>query len=607
MKVWSHKMKTVLVAVNATYNHTNLAIKYLKRFYLKSGYSQDDMEIICREFTINDDFKENAALLLKENANVFGFSCYIWNVRIILEMVEILKKINPGCLIVLGGPEISFEDDAFFDAHPQVDYIIRGQGELAFAKLLNHIANNNNEMTQDLNFYDSKKSKYLGRIIDEEPVPLDKIAFPYDERDFAVKQKQYYYETTRGCPYCCSYCLSSAADHIICLPADRVKREMNIFIDMKVKQVKLVDRTFNFNDQRAMEIWKFLIERYRQTPYKTNFHFEITADLLSEESIDLLRTAPKEIFQFEIGIQSTDPTVLENVRRKSNLCDVFTNIKKIQEADNISIHLDLIAGLPGENWATFTKSFNDVYNLRPSMLQLGFLKVLKGSAIRKESRDLKIIFSDNPPYEVLSTESMSFFELLRLKKIEDMVDRYYNSEQFKYSLEFLCKYTDDVFGMFGLLEQLWEEKGLFRRKVARQEMIQIFLNFGTKMIEQANNEKIPQNVIQQKSGKYGLTDKQIDMFRDLLKFDYYRFDKKTIIECLGINHSNHHPDLSREKERKEWYLSNGKPAAVKPRLERFSFDAAKLTGTKQFIAAQSFVLYEMNGDKPKIIDILTVS
>lgn len=561
-------MKTILIAVNATFNHTNLAIKYLRQYYLKSAHSRDDMEIICKEFTINDDPRGNTAILLQENADVYGFSCYIWNISIILEMTGILKKLKPGCLIVLGGPEVSFEKQGFFDIHPEVDYIIRGQGELAFTELMN-------------NFPDGKR-----KIIDGEFVPLSEIPFPYENDDFAIKQKQYYYETSRGCPFCCSYCLSSATGQIDFLPVERVKKEMGLFIDMKLKQVKLVDRTFNFDNRRSMEIWKFLIDRHRLIPYKTNFHFEITADLLSEEAIDLLRTAPKGIFQFEIGIQSTDTEVLENVHRKSRIGDVFANIRKIKELDNISIHLDLIAGLPGESWSTFSKSFNDVFSLRPSMLQMGFLKVLKGSTIREDAGKFSIEFSDQPPYEVLSTETMSFFELLRLKNIEKLVDKYYNSSQFKYSLEFLTHHTSDVFGMFSDLEKFWEEKGMFKRKVARQETIQIFLEFGIKMI-----------------GK----DNQKELFRDSLKFDYYRFDKKTAVESLGINHSNHHPDLPRDRERKSWFLDDGRPSAVKPRLEHYSFDAAKLIETDDFVEADSFILYEMNGDRPEIIDILVFS
>ncbi|MHB1483185.1 MAG: B12-binding domain-containing radical SAM protein [Saccharofermentanales bacterium] len=596
-------MKTILVAVNATYNHTNLAIRYLKHYYMKSGYANENMEIICKEFTINDDLKENTAFLLRENADVYGFSCYIWNIGIILEMTGILKKINPGCHVVLGGPEISYEEYGFFDMHPEIDFIVRDHGELAFTKLLNHLISLKNGSNDpniygsgDLKNYGSADSKFYGRMIEGEPVPLNGIGFPYENADFTIKQKQYYYETSRGCPYNCSYCLSSASKFADCLPVEKVKKDMSLFIDMKLKQVKLVDRTFNFDDGRAIEIWRFLIEKYMQAPFKTNFHFEITADLLSEEAIALLRTAPKGVFQFEIGIQSTNPIVLENVHRKVKTADIFANIRKLKEMDNISIHLDLIAGLPGDDWKTFAKSFNDVFSLKPSMLQLGFLKVLKGSPIRKEAPMHGILYEERPPYEVISTAAMSFFEILKLKNIENLVDRFYNSGQFKYSMDFLSGYADDAFAMFESLEDFWKSSGMPGRKIARQEMIQIFLTFGTKMIGHAGSPK----------HEYGSIDSQKAMFRDALKFDYYRFDKKTDLEILNINRSNHHPDLPRDKEKKSWFTDGGRPAAIKPRLEHYTFDVAKLIETKRFVAVSSFVLYEMNGDKPKIIDILNV-
>lgn len=624
-------LKVVLVGVNASFNHTNLAIRCLKQYCVEKNNQKEKVEIICKEFTINDSIRENIASLLDENANVYAFSCYIWNTTIILEMTEILKKLKPDCVIILGGPEVSYENDEFLQLHVEVDYIIRGPGEKAFSDLISklsiiasqsmhpsesaifedqpdsslstqpsdsHISDRLTDSLQSTN--SSHSSLYKNqlnhtnpeRIIDGKAIPLGETSFVYTPLDFVVKQKQYYYETTRGCPFNCSYCLSSITKEVDSLSIERVKNEMEFFIHQKIKQVKLVDRTFNYDNKRSIEIWKFLIEKYNKKPFHTNFHFEIAADLLSQEALSILQEAPDGLFQFEIGVQTTNLVVLEKIKRKSSLNKIYENVIKLKQKANIPLHLDLIAGLPGEDWQSFKQSFCDVFALRPDMLQLGFLKVLKGSPIREEAIKFGLVYPDRPPYEILSTESMSFYELIKLKNIANLVERYYNSKLFKYSLEYLLTFFSNSFEVFEKFENQWDEKGLFKRNSSRQEIIRELYLFGKTVIVNHGNEL---DTIENSK-------QQFDLFCDLLKFDYYCFDKKGNIDELDMNFGNHHPALPRNLEKESWYKENGQPVCIKPRLERYVFDVDKLVESNQFLHCISYVLYEMNGDRPVIFD-----
>jgi len=585
-------MKVVLVGVNASFNHTNLAIRQLKYYCRQNTDIRENVDFICREYTINDSVRENMDCLLQENAGIYGFSCYIWNITVILEMTEILKKLRPECVIVLGGPEVSFEQEEFFSFHPEIDYIIRGSGEKALSDLLLSFLVN-----QHLDLISNVPLSLQTRLIDGESVPLNEIPFAYEPEDFMLKQKQYYYETTRGCPFACSYCLSSTIKEIDVLSMERVKSELTFFIQQKIKQVKLVDRTFNFNDRRAMEIWRFLMEKYNQKPFQTNFHFELAGDLLTQESIALLGKAPKGLFQFEIGVQTTNRIVLGNIHRKSSLSKMYENVKKLKELENIPLHLDLIAGLPGEDWSSFAKSFHDVLSLRPDMLQLGFLKVLKGSPIREDAARLGLVYLDRPPYEIIATASMSFHELNRLKNIEDLLERYYNSFLFRYSLEFILGIFPDSFDLFTKMEKEWGKKGLFKRNLSRQEIIREFYFFGRMVLD-------GRMVFDEPSRQEPKED--FNLFCDLLKFDYYRFDKKGNIEELEINFSHHHPSLPRNLEKDSWYRPNGQPVCLKPRLERYRFDVSQLIGSGRVVPILSYVLYEMSGDRPTIIDVLVI-
>lgn len=571
-------VKVVLVGVNASFNHTNLAIRHLRQFCMQQPLLKDKTKILCSEYTINDPIRETIASLLKENAIFYGFSCYIWNISIVFEIAEMLKKLKPDCRIILGGPEISFEEKEFLLLHPEISYLVRGPGEKALSDILQQFVS-----------LQGKPDNDTPTILDGEAVPLDKIPFAYCESDFGMKYKRYYYETTRGCPFHCSYCLSSGETGMDSLSIKRVKSELVFFIRQNISQVKLVDRTFNFNEQRAIEIWEFLIEQYQKNPFQTNFHFEIAGDLFSEKSLDVLQKAPKGLFQFEIGVQTTNKMVLENISRKTSLDRLFAAVQTIQGYGTIDIHLDLIAGLPGEDWNSFAASFNQVFSLRPKMLQLGFLKVLKGSPIRKEANALGLIYSSRPPYEISATRSLSFYELNRLKKIEDLLEIFYNSGQFQYLLNHILDMFPDAFAFFEHLEEVWQQKDLFKRKCSRSDIVRSMYFFTADLISGMDN--------QEKRDK-------LETFRDLLKFDYYRFDKKGGIEELSMNHSLHHPSLPRNLEKESWFRQNGQPVCIRPRLEFYCFDVTRLIQNGQVIHQPSYVLYEMNGDKPVLIDVL---
>lgn len=582
-------MKIVLVALNATYGHTNLAVRYLRDVCLENDEIAGKTLITCCEYTINDSIRNILFDLYEQKADIYAFSCYIWNITLIIELSDLLSKILPDCTIVFGGPEVTYETESFFLSNPQVDFIVSGPGEVAFMELVENLSSYSYGGTD--------------RILRSPAIALKDIPFPYSNEDFKDLSKQYYYETSRGCPFSCSYCLSSEPGRVEALTAERVKRDFEFFINKRIKQVKLVDRTFNYDDKRAIEIWKFLISRYNENPFTTNFHFEIAGDLLSNEAIEVLECAPAGIIRFEIGVQTTDENVLDAISRKSDIGKLLRNISRISKKGNIEIHLDLIAGLPGEDMTKFENSFNMVMSLRPDMLQLGFLKMLKGSKIRSDSAKYDIKFSDTPPYEVISTDTMSFLELMKLKNIEILLERYYNSGHYKYSIELLFSiFTNEYFKLFENFETHQKQNGMLDRKTSRHEQIHAFYLFGCETIEKhhtimsdTTNYQIPTEIKQ-----------NLNIFRDLLKFDYYRFDRKGSFDKLVFNMGAHHPDLPRELEKPEWFGEKGNGLCKKPRIEKYCFDVMKMINSGELVQCETFVLYEMSKNKPEIIDYLIV-
>ena len=447
-------MKILLTTLNSKYVHSNLALKYL---YTVVAGEYSDVEI--REFTINQDLSYIYTELVRANCDMVCFSCYIWNIEKIKQLASDLKKALPSIKICLGGPEVSADGPTFAVENPWADYILCGEGEYPFYRLCQVLEESRKyecdpppeELLQTVpgliyRGFDGKV--YVNEQM--EPMDFNHIPFPYSILDCKDDQVVYY-ESVRGCPFRCSYCLSSIDKRMRPLHLDRVKAELGYFLHKKVMQVKFIDRTFNYDKERAMEIWRYLIENDNGV---TNFHFEICGDLLDKAALDLLRGARKGLFQFEIGIQSCNPETLLAVNRKENVYPILYNVEQLMKLGNIHIHVDLIAGLPYETYELFGRSFNKVYGLRADMLQLGFLKVLGGTPIWEQQDQFGIVYRDRAPYEVIRTDDISAEELSRLHMIEHVLDIYYNRGGFTRTVDYLIAETG--LGAFGFYEKLAE-------------------------------------------------------------------------------------------------------------------------------------------------------
>lgn len=445
-------MKIVLATLNAKYIHTSLALRSI------AGVCTRYAPQIC-EFTVNDNIDGIIASLHKEKADVIAFSCYIWNIEKILYISQSLKEVNPTLKIVLGGHEVSHDSRDILEENPYIDFVISGEGEKSFPLLLDALSGN-----ISLSEVPSLTYRERGEIL-MTPLAIggdiNEYPFAYDDSIRDYKGKIIYYESSRGCPFNCSYCLSGDNRKVSFLDVDRVKKELLFFIENDVPLVKFVDRTFNADRKRALEIWKFIIENSK----KTCFHFELAGSLIDDEAVALLETAPKGIIQFEIGVQSTNSETINATGRNIEFEKIKENVKKLLENDNIHIHLDLIAGLPFEDYETFKKSFDDVVSIRPHVLQLGFLKLLKGSRIRGEAEKYGYKFKQKAPYEVMENNFISFDELIKLKAIEDLFERYYNSGEFKRTMDFLFSKTDFPFEIFEKVYDYFEKKNLFERSL----------------------------------------------------------------------------------------------------------------------------------------------
>lgn len=440
--------KVILAALNAKYIHSNLALRYLSRF--QNNNQKHHVETM--EFTINQRLDFIAEELFRKQPNVVLFSCYIWNVEMLRQLCPILKKIMPDCVIGFGGPEVSYESETFLRENPAVDFVMRGEGELVFTKYLEHLDAGNPATLGEIESLTYRQGNEIFSTPQMHPMDLALLPFPYED-DFSDVQNQIiYYESSRGCPYHCGYCLSSVENGVRFVPLDKVLPDLQKFLDKNVPQVKFIDRTFNCKKSHAMAIWKYLHEHDNGV---TNFHFEITADLIDQETIDFLKTVRKGLFQFEIGVQSTNPQTIRAINRNVDFAALSEIVQQIKDGGNIHQHLDLIAGLPYEDYDSFGRSFNDVYALHPEQLQLGFLKVLKGSMLHQKQKEFEIVYHDTAPYEVLTTHELPYADTLRLKYVEEMVETYYNSGRFLNTLAYLVPLYESPFAFFEVLSQFW--------------------------------------------------------------------------------------------------------------------------------------------------------
>lgn len=547
-------MKVILSTLNSKFIHSCLSIRYL------SKYIEDLTNVEIREYTINQNLDFIASDLYKTNADVIGFATYIWNIEETLEICEVLKMVNPKIKIILGGPEVSYDGESILKKYPFVDYIIYGEGEETFRELIKSM----------LNYVDGKKGikglieRENNNIIINPPRPLiedlDIIPSPYIEISKEYKNKIVYYESSRGCPFNCKFCLSSTIKGLRLFPIQRVKADLEVLIDSKVKQVKFVDRTFNANKEYAMEIMNFIISK---DPKDINFHFEVTAHLLDDEMIEFLSTIKEGLFQFEIGVQSTNIDTIKAIGRTTDFEKLRLVTKKIKSYRNIHQHLDLIAGLPYEGYNTFKKSFNDVYEIGPEKIQLGFLKLLKGSELRIDKDKYNYKFLDKPPYEVLENDFIKYTEMIKLKSIEDLVEKYYNDGYFQNTLEFIIRSQyENPFDFYEDFANYWEIKDYNKVSNSRNRLYEILFLF-------------------YKSKAY----KDVNLIKELIRFDFIKNNRNARVPHFisridsSISQSNIHDILKNESILSN-YLPDYKDIPTKKTIknvaiEGFSVDVLK--------------------------------
>lgn len=507
-----------LIACNARFAHSNLALRLLVTYARQHGFRAADF--CLQEYTINDRPLPLLQRLFGLQANVYAFSCYIWNIQLISQLSAWLRKIRPDCRIIWGGPQASQEASQVLAANAAVDWIIAGEGEVGFLCLLRQlfpeseleqsISDRLGQSTDDRedgpaggprgesagdyqdgpaggssglstgNFTGQAaesipglvwRDPRTGQVRQNQPAALLGGAgwtFPWQAAELErFRDRLVYYETSRGCPYRCTYCLSALDKTVRYRPLELIFQELHQLIAADLRQVKLVDRTFNCQPARALAIWQFLLAIWQRQPFQTNFHFEIMADTLDDAAVAWLCTVPPGLFQLEIGVQSIQPHVLQAIRRPCNISRLARVVRQLRHGSAVHLHLDLIAGLPGETLAEFAHSFNTVYGWQPQQLQLGFLKVLPGSPMAADARRLAFVWQDEPPYEILASDVMTYPELVILKEIETMVDLFYNSGQFGCSLPWLIRFWPTPFDFYQQLATLWRHTGYFDRPAAR--------------------------------------------------------------------------------------------------------------------------------------------
>lgn len=454
-------MNTLLIAINSKYIHTNLAVRSLYA-YAKQG-------TIC-EYTINESTSSVTADIYVRRPDAVLFSCYIWNIGMVLDVASNLRQILPDTKIILGGPEVTYNSEDVLLKNTFIDMIICGEGEKIYKQLCE-----SEFSPEDINGVTYRK---CGQIVKNPPMELihdiSEIPFMYTNEDMQKNGKKLiYYESSRGCPFRCSYCLSSTVHGVRFRSLDMVKDELMFFVRHKVPIIKFVDRTFNADKKRTYELVRFLIDNADET----TFHFEIAADIIDEKLLELFKTAPKGLFQFEIGVQSTNPDTISAIDRKTDFDKISAVVKRVNEFGNIHMHLDLIAGLPYEDIESFKRSFNDVFALRPQMLQLGFLKLLHGTKIRSQYEQFSYKALSKPPYEVLANQFISYDDILMLKGVEDIVEKYYNSGVFKKSIDYLLPLYENPFEMFYDISMYFKEMGYDKISHSQTALYDILIEF----------------------------------------------------------------------------------------------------------------------------------
>lgn len=530
-------MKFLLTAINAKYIHSNPAV-YSLYAYSKDRFS-DSIEIA--EFTINQRTEDILAQIYERKPDAIGFSCYIWNWNTVCALLNDLPKILPDTDIWLGGPQVSYDAPRILEQFPDIKGIMIGEGEVTFLELLERYERHDTEDLSGVAGLYLKSGYTAARNITD----LNSLPFIYSDTE-AFADRIIYYESSRGCPYRCSYCLSSVDKTLRLRDIELVKKDLDFFLQNNVKQVKFVDRTFNCVHEHAIAIWQYLYEHDNGI---TNFHFEISADIINEEELALLGKLRPGQVQLEIGVQSVNEKTLAAINRKMDLEHLENVVSSIRKRRNIHQHLDLIAGLPHEDYQSFGNSFDRVYAMKPDQLQLGFLKVLSGTPISLQTEEYGIYHTDRPPYEVLHTKWLSYEDVIRLKRIEEMVEKFYNSAQFSHALPLLETAFPSPFAMYEALAGFYEEKGYHFNNPSRAAYYEILLEF---------------------AGKYD--SQNIGAYTELLTYDLYLREnmKSRPGFCRPLT------DGSYKQFRHEFYREEEKSRRLLPDLK--DYDARQLLG-----------------------------
>lgn len=512
-------MKILLTTLNSKFIHSNLAIKYM------NAMIKDRINTNIEEFTINEDIEEILSKIAGGGYDLVAFSCYIWNIEKTLKIAENLKLVNPEVAILFGGPEVTYDADRLMDKYDFIDYVIAGEGEQAFSSLVDIFlkidmddSDRQSSFEAITNLYFKNSTNYLLDVRRRNLVVTDLSIIPpvyldIDKKD--IENKIVYYETSRGCTFNCAYCLSSTTKGVRYFDMGKIKKELRHLVELGAKQIKFVDRTFNSDESKAIELIKYLTGI---DDGNINFHFEITAYLLQNPVLEIIKNARKGLFQFEIGVQSTNETTLRAVNRASKFKELSKNVLEIKSYGNIHQHLDLIAGLPYEGVNSFEKSFNDVFALKPDALQLGFLKILKGSPIESTVEEHGYKYRSYPPYEILSNKYLSYKDIDGLKSVENVVDRFYNTGRFKYSVEYIydCAYENRGYELFGDLSRVISENKI--NIIKKEEEFRAMTILGQKF-----------------QGEYNFN---LEFYIELLRLDYINMGRNPYIPMFLISNKS---------------------------------------------------------------------
>lgn len=565
-------MQVVLSAINSKYIHTGLGLRYVGEYAKAQGH-----EVTLIEETINTPILAVLEKIMAVPAQVYGFSVHIWNKQFVFKLIRMLRKLRPQAAIVIGGPEVAFDAEKIFAELPQADYIVQGEGELVFSELLQCLVGGG-AVPKHIAYREGEQVNLNGGITVIDDMSL--LPFPYpDLEKMLAEHKIVYYECTRGCPFNCAYCLSGISRSVRKRPLELVLRDLDRFIAAGVPLVKFVDRTYNLDEKYFLP----MMEHLAQADTNATFHFEIKADILSEHVMDFLATVPKGRFQLEIGIQSTHQPTLKAINRQDNWEKLAENVKRLLAFGNMHIHVDLIAGLPYEDLPTFAKSFDDVYGLGADMLQLGFLKVLPGTQMRRETEQHDLRYMDEPPYEILATKYMSYEDMLYLKHLDNILDQTANSGGFKYTLRALLRASGmNAFAFYRQLTQWWVKAGFYPQTHNAKGVAAILKQF------------IEENYVEQQTELLEIL--RFDVFCEIPQWrpEWLKWQTEEIFETVSA--------FWRDEEKVRRYISAYKFSSWRQIHKLYPIELFK-ADWKTGNAEEIFVMLDNSGEQQKLIKL----